>query len=264
MRLDLIEYVALRVVRRFLFTDRFLARFGRWFPYYRMNANQSDAEAVVTLYQRHRSALGPAQATAPVILEIGSGATNAVGYCLARHGWAGSDGRIVLFEPYAPLDEAADQRARENLPSEVISRIERVDTLDHLAPACVDLVLSHSVLEHVRKPDELLVQLDRVLAPTGVMLHVVDYRDHLFKYPYHFLLFSSRVWNRFLDPGHLPRWRLGDQLRQFSSRGFDVAVLESESLPVEFERISGEISSGFDPADPHTAITKAVLVVRRM
>ena len=35
------------------------------------------------------------------------------------------------------------------------------------------------------------------------MLHVVDYRDHFFKYPLHFLQFSQNTWRRFLNPGRL-------------------------------------------------------------
>lgn len=46
----------------------------------------------------------------------------------------------------------------------------------------VDVVLSKSVLEHVRreKVRPLLTDLRRVLRPGGVMVHIIDLRDHMF------------------------------------------------------------------------------------
>ena len=74
----------------------------------------------------------------------------------------------------------------------------------------MDVVLSNSVLEHVQDLPALFAELARILAPGGVMLHRVDYRDHFFKYPFHFLLYPRWVWNWFLNPGDLPRWRYDD------------------------------------------------------
>jgi hypothetical protein len=50
MLLSNIEYVALRLVRRFLLKDAFLLRFGHWFPYYRVNHNQLDAARIAERY----------------------------------------------------------------------------------------------------------------------------------------------------------------------------------------------------------------------
>lgn len=257
------EYVALRVARRFLFTDAFLLRFGRFIPHYRTNANQADAGAIVDMYARLCEGRPIAPPDKRVILEVGSGATNAVGYALAERGWAGEGGRVILLEPFVALDEAADRALRERLPAGVDRRVERTRGLEQVPPGSVDLVLSHSVLEHVRDPAALARELDRVLAPTGLMLHVVDYRDHFFKYPYHFLLFSKGTWERWLDPGDLPRWRLGDHVRQFRAQGFQVDVLESESLPQAFGPIAGKLSSEFDARDPDVSVTRAVLAIRR-
>ncbi len=41
-----------------------------------------------------------------------------------------------------------------------------------------DLIVSRAVLEHVYDPDMALIAMDRLLAPGGLMLHDIDFRDH--------------------------------------------------------------------------------------
>lgn len=259
----MVEYVTLRLVRRFLVTPGILRRFGAWMPYYRSSENEVDPRPVVEIYERALARSGRRLPDDPVVLEIGSGATNSVGYALARHELLRAGGRVILFEPLAPLDDAADARHRAALAPGVAERVQRITTLESIRAGEVDLVLSHAVLEHVRDPAGILAELDRVLAPKGFMLHAVDYRDHFFKYPYHFLLFSQPVWDRWLDPGDLPRWRLGDHLRLLRERGFDVQVLESESLPAEFARVEPRIHPRFDRSDPTLGVAQATLLVSR-
>jgi SAM-dependent methyltransferase len=259
----LVEYVVLRLARRFVFTEGILKRFGGLVPYYRANANEVEAYPVIELYQRSLTRSGRRLPANPVILEIGSGATNSVGYALARHRVAGTHGRIVLFEPFASLDEAADRRHRADLPPDIAQRVQRVSTLQGIASGSVDLVLSHSVLEHVRDLAPTIAELDRVMALSGIMLHAVDYRDHFFKYPFHFLLFSRRFWDRWLDPGNLPRWRLGDHLRLLQAGGFRTEVLDFEALPSEFAKVASAVHPDFDRSDPNLAVARATLLVTR-
>ena len=259
----LAEYVALRLLRRFVFSNAFLLRFGRFVPYYRANANQTDAEPVVDLYAGAIARAGLPLIENRNILEIGSGATNSVGYALARRGFAGKEGRIYLYEPQVELDRRADAELRRGLDSGGLSRVERISTLDAIPGASIDLVLSNSVLEHVLDMDGLLGALDRVLAPAGRMIHSVDYRDHFFKYPYHFLAFPAAVWARWLDPGDLPRWRLSGHLRAFSAHGFCATVLESRCATDAFEKIKPSISRDFDPGDTTLALTSAIILNMR-
>ena len=259
----LVEYVALRMVRRFLVPERVLKRVGGFVPYYRTNLNEVDPRPVIELYERSLARAGLRIPPDPVILEIGSGATNSVGYALAQGGLAGSTGRVLLHEPYAELDREADERHRAGLAAGVYQRVERISTLAGVDAGSVDLILSHSVLEHLRDPAATIAELERVLAPSGVMLHVVDYRDHFFKYPFHFLLFSRASWERWLDPGDLPRWRLGDHLRMLRDRGLRADVLDTESLPREFAQVRERIHPDFDRADPNVAVARATLLVRR-
>jgi SAM-dependent methyltransferase len=259
----IVEYVALRLARRFVFTEGILRRFGGLVPYYRTNANEVDARPVIELYERALARSGRRLPANPLILEIGSGATNSVGYAMARHRLAGSHGRIVLFEPFASLDEVADRRHRVDLSPGIAQRVRRVSMLQGVASGSVDLVLSHSVLEHVRDLASTIAELDRVMAPSGIMLHAVDYRDHFFKYPFHFLLFPKRLWDRWLDPGDLPRWRLGDHLRLLQAGGFRTEVLDVESLPREFAKVAQGIHPEFDRSDPNLAVARATLLVSR-
>ena len=143
------------------------------------------------------------------------------------------------------------------------SRIERISSLEAVPDHSIDLVLSNSVLEHVISLDQLLASLKRVLKPEGSMIHSVDYRDHFFKYPYHFLLFRARIWERWLNPGDLPRWRLSGHLKAFSARDFSTEVLESQSLPSAFEKVGSSISKDFGTDDPTIAITSAILLIKQ-
>ena len=95
------------------------------------------------------------------------------------------------------------------------------------------------------------------------MLHIADYSDHFFKYPYHFLQFSKKTWNRYLNPGDLPGWRLGDHLVILQELGLEVSILEEQSDAAAFARIRPYISSDYDPEDLHIATTQAVLAIAR-
>lgn len=250
-------------MRRFLFSNAFLVRFGQFVPFYLANANQSGPGPVVDTYERAIMRGGLPLIADRNILEIGAGATNSVGYELLRRQFAGAAGRIHLYEPHVAFDRAADARLRRGLQDDRLSLVGRCSTLESIADHSIDLVLSNSVLEHVIDMDRLLVSLERVLAPAGSMIHAVDYRDHFFKYPYHFLVFHAKVWERWLNPGDLPRWRLSGHLKALSARGFHNAVLDSRTLPEAFEKIKISISKDFDPGDPTLAITWALILSTR-
>lgn len=257
------EYVAARLARRHLFSAGFLARFGHWLPYYRANANQSDPGPVADAYAAALDKLGATDRASRNILEIGSGATNSVGYELLRRGMAGDEGRVYLYEPLIRFDAVLDAQMQARMIAPAIAaRAERVNALSGIPDGTVDIVLSNSVLEHVTDMDELLAAVIPKLRPSGLMVHAVDYRDHFFKYPYHFLLFGDAAWDRWLNPGDLPRWRLGDHLKAFRAHGLSSEVLGRESDPVEFARVRAHLASRFNPDDPDTAVTRAVIACR--
>jgi SAM-dependent methyltransferase len=141
--------------------------------------------------------------------------------------------------------------------------VTRTTSLATVEGASIDLVLSNSVLEHVRDLRGLLAEIGRVLRPGAAMLHLVDYRDHFFKYPFHFLQFSAPVWERWLDPGDLPRWRLSGQLRILAEMGYRVDVLARTRDDGEFAKVAPHLAADFDAADPEIAVTHAALFARR-
>lgn len=265
MPLPNLEYVALRLIRRFLFREALLLRFGHWFPYYRVNHNQLDA----TIADRYLALL--AQMERPTeqatVLEIGAGSTNSTAYALAART---SVGRIFAHEPYVKLLLDLDSRLLAQSASnsarsvaEVRQVVRRLTDTSEIPAQSVDLILSHSVLEHVSDPEALFTELERLLKPGGAMLHIVDYRDHFFKYPYHFLQFSRWTWNHLLNPGDLPRWRLSDHLTMLRRAGFTSTVLESTQDDEAFNLIKSHLSRDFDPADPHLPVQTATIFVVR-
>jgi SAM-dependent methyltransferase len=256
------EYISLRLIRRFLLRDSFLLRFGKFVPYYRPNRNQVDPGALVDDYERQLAAVGYDSRRAR-ILEIGVGATNATGYEIAARL---KPANLTLLEPFVPFAIAEDRALLETIarkygmePDALGSAARRVTTFAALPPHSIDLVLSSSVLEHVSDPPSLFSAARRALAPNGVMLHLVDYRDHFFKYPYHFLQFDRAYWRRWLNPGDLPVWRLYDHLEQLSAAGFRVRALETKTLPDEFALVRNRISKDFRRDDPHLAVTFAAI-----
>jgi SAM-dependent methyltransferase len=260
MLLSNLEYISLRLLRRHLFTDAFLLRFGKLVPYYRVNLNQCDPRPVVDQYARHLATVGFVPTGRPV-LEIGVGATNSTGYELAARFAPKS---VLLLEPFVLLDTAADRILRSAVAAQhgqredaISASVRRVPTLDEVPDSSVDLVLSNSVLEHVADPPALFRELKRVLAPGGAMLHLVDYRDHFFKYPYHFLQFSKQTWNRWLNPGDLPVWRFYDHDEQMNAVGFKVHVLQEDRDVIAFARIRPRLAADYRSDDPRLDIATA-------
>ena len=260
-----VEYILLRLVRRFLVPDALLRRSGRWFPYYRAHLSQDAPGAIVDRYLAFltRQRMDIAGAT---ILELGSGATNSCGYELA----ARSARHVLCVEPYVPFDSDLNQKvlaitaAQRGAGLETLTAAtERLVDIRLVGDRSVDVILSHSVLEHVQHPRQLFAEMMRILKEGGVMLHLVDYRDHFFKYPLHFLQFSSASWNRFLNPGDLPRWRLTDHVAQALDAGLKIEVLEQEENAALFHRIQEHIAPEFRAYGKAAGILSAVLYARK-
>jgi SAM-dependent methyltransferase len=200
-----IEYIFLRLLRRFVFSDKFLLKYGRYLPYYKVNANQINPTPVVISYQNYLKYAGITPENLNSILEIGVGATNSTGYEMAAQGFA-PQGQIMMLEPFTNYDRELDNKifTERGYNAGVRNSVRRIRNLSELEADSVDLVLSNSVLEHIDDFSGLISDLCRVLRPNEAVLHLIDYRDHFFKYPYHFLQFSNAVWNRYLNPGDLP------------------------------------------------------------
>ena len=258
-----IEYVALRLVRRFLF-PRDIARWGQYLPYYRTNVSETTPDVIAQKYvqwlQRSRNDWAGRS-----IVELGSGTTNAVGYALACLGFA----EVWCVEPFAIFDAAKDDALLRHLcrvhgldSAMVSSKVKRCSSIREVEPGHAEIVVSHSVLEHVREVEALFAESRLALTSRGIMLNIVDYRDHYFKFPLHFLKFNERVWNRFLNPGDLPRWRLTDHLDALGKMGFKSEILERIDGTEELKKLD-RISADFDLQDPHLAVLGATILSRK-
>jgi SAM-dependent methyltransferase len=262
MRISNLEYISLRLLRRFILPDAFLLRFGRFIPYYRTNRNQVDPSSLVDDYALLLSKTGfPTQGQR--LLEIGVGRTNSSCYEIVARFLPES---VLALEPFVSLGTEEDSNLLRQIaerhhcePSSFKGRVRRIQSLGSIPDHSVDLVLSSSVLEHVSDPLSLFSELRRVLSPQGAMLHLVDYRDHFFKYPFHFLQFRKATWNRWLNPGDLPVWRLYDHLTQLEDSGFEVRVLAETRDPAAFSSIASRVASDYLRDQENLQTTTAAL-----
>jgi len=259
-----LEYVTLRIIRRFLFNGEVLDRLGSFIPYWRVNQGRLDPEPIVTAYQQLARQAGVDLHDKRVV-ELGCGATNGTGYewtARFRGHWTG-------VEPFAFFDQDLDATLFANVrmrqPSAARERTSRMRELAGLDSGSADIIVSNSVLEHVRDPLALFEQCQRVLTPEGMMLHQVDYRDHFFKYPFHFLTFSKALWDNLLDPGDLPRFRLDDHLMDLRSSGFACEVLKRDTDPEALAAILPFLAPEFSSRDRGMlSTTTAALACRKV
>jgi SAM-dependent methyltransferase len=200
------------------------------------------------------------------ILEIGPGSTNSTGYEIV----ARIEGDYIGYDPYCCFDPENDRKIfleileRYELPADNLAlKVSRISNMKQLKNQSVDLILSYSVLEHVKELPELFGELKRVLKKDGHMIHFVDYRDHFFKYPLHFLQFSDKTWDMLFNPGDLPRYRLDDHLTLFHDYGFFIEVLDKEFDHYEYEKIKNHIFRRFkDYHEERVSVLKAALIAR--
>lgn len=246
-----IEYVLMRLVRRYLFTDKFLVKFGKWIPYYYENINQNNPQFLVDIYQSYVKEKN-LTFDGKVVLELGSGVTNSVSYELLARGCS----EVYLYEPFAEFNEKKDKELLLSIAEkygltadEILQKVNRCTELECIPDNKIDLVFSNSVLEHVLNPLELFRALYLKMNYRGMMFHLVDYRDHFFKYPYHKLLFTKAQWNKWLNPGDLPGWVLRDHIAMFENSGFSVHADMVEKDSAKFEKIRKIISNDYNKED---------------
>jgi SAM-dependent methyltransferase len=108
-----------------------------------------------------------------------------------------------------------------------------------LEPGSFDLIVSVAVLEHLYDSDAAFAAMDRLLAPGGVMLHQVDFRDHnMFtaggRHPLEFLTVRDRLWRRMTVDSGGPNRRLVDYYRaKVAELGYDAKLIVNQLLGVE-------------------------------
>lgn len=90
----------------------------------------------------------------------------------------------------------------------------------------VDIIISTSVLEHVKNVGEYIKKMYSILNYGGYMYHAIDMRDHYnFEKPFLFYKYSNKTWNKFLTKEGLSftnRWRYDDFIDFFKKIGFSI------------------------------------------
>ncbi|MBI5360779.1 MAG: methyltransferase domain-containing protein [Planctomycetes bacterium] len=231
-------------------------------PYYAPSQNELNPAPVIDKYIEYCEAAG-VSAAGRNILEIGTGATNSTGYEITARLRCSYWG----YEPFEKFNEKLDcamfNCVKTRYPDAEKGRVIRTTTLDTMPEKSIDVIFSNSVLEHVTDTNALIAGLKRVLKPGGRMLHAVDYRDHFFKYPFHFLQFSRRTWDRWLNPGDLPRHRISDHMELFRKNGFSVEVIQKKNDYPAFTAIKKKIHPEFAGyTDEDLASTIGVIFVK--
>jgi SAM-dependent methyltransferase len=138
-----------------------------------------------------------------------------------------------------------------------------------LSPESVDYLFSSSVLEHLREPEAVLKESRRILRKGGWMIHVVDLRDHFFRYPFEMLKYSERAWG-FLTTasggsGYQNRWRLTRWKEALERYGFATQGIVLLDLGERLAREKPAFAPEFRTLpDDDLRVGCAILVSQRM
>jgi SAM-dependent methyltransferase len=258
-----VPYFLGRVVRKFAPFGALPKPIRQKIPGFQPNLGEQSQTAVFGIYSKSLDFDFATWLEGKIVLEIGTGRTNGCCYMFASKGAA----KALSLEPFRPLDieqdsiQIRDTASLSQCDESILrDRVKRIDSFCGIPNESCDAIFSLAVLEHVESMEDLTNELWRVLKPGGWMVHVVDYRDHFFKYPYHHLLWSQKTWDRYLNPGDLPRWRIGDHVECFKKKGFATRVLSASPIDHEFKKIQTlihpEIKERYSIEDIQTAFGK--------
>ena len=254
---QLTEYISLRLVRKFIFNYKFLLKYGKYLPYFKVNINQEGASQLVDRYvellKTHSADFFKLKDVR--ILEIGAGTTNTVGLLLAQKLGCTVD----VCDPFVIFDQIANKKniTHYGISDAALSLVKRIDKPVEKE---YDLIISNSVLEHVEDIDTFFKEMKQSLSANGKMLHIIDYQDHFFKYPYFFLMFSKKTWNTWLNPGDLYRWRLDDHLEAALKCKLAVDIIETNSLENQYKFIEKKIHADFK-TKKHNHVSTASIIL---
>lgn len=230
-----IEYFILRIIRKYLFSENILCKYGNFIPYYRTTSGQFSPTPVVEKYLKFTS-MQKLSVADKNILEVGVGVTNCTCYGLAING----ANFCYAYEPYVKYNKKLENKLflKHAEYINVLNKVTRIKDLCKVNPNTIDVIFSNSVLEHVADMDKLCSQLKRIMKNNAWMIHFVDYRDHFFKYQFHFYKYNRKFWEA-LNPG-LSRLRINDHLKIFKKYGFETKIVDKEIAMKEFEKFKNE------------------------
>lgn len=245
-----------------------------------LSENQASLDHLLEVYQNYvlRLSRTDADLTGSRVLELGPGHSLLGGVLLVAWGaaeYCGADpfpiarldqARVVAFRnrlrqasglpPHLPALRESRQSMTERIEALITEeggqiRLDpRVSFVPEDAAALsakgdrFDIVLSNSVLEHVRDLPGAARECARVLRSGGLALHCIDLRDHRnFDDPRAFLSFSSADWEEELQGtpfDYTNRLRLGAIRTAFTDAGLEIVEEDVFSLlPISPEERDG-------------------------
>lgn len=97
-----------------------------------------------------------------------------------------------------------------------------------------DIIVSISVLEHIKDLEKAFREMHRVLKPGGLMIHKIDLRDHYnFNKPLMFLKYSKKTWENWMTKegySYTNRLRADDIIKMVKYEGFKVVKTRKDKL----------------------------------
>jgi len=218
--------------------------------YLKPGADTSEPARVAREYAERVAAHG-LSLRGKTVCVVGYGGSVGIGLQLLEQGAA----TVVLQDPFASTRRARDRSLDPALrdkygPDRLVLVHEQLDAWARRHPATVDVIVSNSVLEHVADVPGVVAACAALTAPGGLNIHLVDLRDHYFKYPFEMLCYSEPTWRRWLNASNnLNRWRLPDHERAFRAAFAHVDVTVVEHLRDEFRRARPRIRPEFLTGD---------------
>lgn len=143
------------------------------------------------------------------LLELGPG-----GDCLlACHFLKAGAKKVILLdrENYIHIPASEEKKYQSIFPEvldskgalnpDAISILSyQADNAIPLTNDSIDIVYSLAVFEHVAHPDHLIREIRRVLKPSGISYHQIDFRDHVFQQTSLLFLFFPKKFSIFFSP----------------------------------------------------------------
>lgn len=182
-------------------------------------------------------------------------------------------GHVVLLDPYARLKHSDNRKlaapaspylrveGEKVIPNpQLITCVhERASSYIQRDPRKVDLVLSSSVYEHIPDPFSETRDLTQMTTDEGHHVHVIDLRDHFFRYPFEMLSYSKATWDRWLNPSsNLNRFRAWEYEtvfgKCFQQVHLEVMERDLEAFRKAKRRIRPEFLSGNEEMDSASKI----------
>lgn len=209
----------------------------------------------------------------PVMIEFGPGGSNFS--ALIAHALGFSESILVDIEPLKPevIESAEENYAviKDKLQAEIVDQkcksqsfkninykylSDGVTSFAEIDSESVDLIWSHSVLQHVHidQFQVMLREFHRVLKTGSLMSHKIDLKDCI-AYGLNNMRFSDNIWNseRFFTSGfYTNRIRRDEMLGLFAAEGFALLKVNDvvfDQIPLTIDQSSKDIRERYNDED---------------